>query len=167
MSTQEHRHDFVLGLDENLIGQWVCLGCGRRKNPYPPQLDRFARFTDSELAVLHEGLSTVERYPRPELRGSRDLRVLIGGVRGELVARGLPLSPGREGGVRSASVYDKVVDRDDRPQVHVDTDSNPDAVRAFYEIPDAVAQRIRSTGPPEDKRTFVRALIELLEAHGG
>lgn len=49
--------------------------------------------------------------------------------------------------------------REDATNVFVATDHNPDRVRTYYEIPDAVAERVR---PPADRRTFVQALSDLL-----
>lgn len=46
-----------------------------------------------------------------------------------------------------------------RPRVHVETDHNPDEVRGFYEIPDALAQMVRPEG---ESRTFAQCLADLL-----
>lgn len=46
-----------------------------------------------------------------------------------------------------------------RPQVHVHTDDNPDEVRCFYEVPDALARRIQPQG---DRRTFAQCLADLM-----
>jgi hypothetical protein len=59
---------------------------------------------------------------------------------------------------------------DPRPVVYVHTDHSPDAVRTFYEIPDALVQRIRlhrrlDRWPREqdsDPRTFTQALADAL-----
>lgn len=48
---------------------------------------------------------------------------------------------------------------DNRPTVYVNADHNPDDVRCFYEIPEALAKRIL---PNNDRRTFAGALADLL-----
>lgn len=48
---------------------------------------------------------------------------------------------------------------DDRPQIIVHTDHNPDGVRSFYEIPDATARLLQ---PDDDRRTFVQCLADLV-----
>ena len=50
---------------------------------------------------------------------------------------------------------------DDRPQLIVHTDHNPDEIRSFYEIPDAIARLVQSTG---DQRTFAQCLADLAVA---
>jgi hypothetical protein len=47
---------------------------------------------------------------------------------------------------------------DDRPVIVVHTDHNPDKVRSFYEIPDALAQMIQPDG---DSRTLAQCLADL------
>jgi hypothetical protein len=47
---------------------------------------------------------------------------------------------------------------DERPVVYVHTDHNPDDVRTFYEIPDALAERLRR-GCPDDW-TMTRCIAE-------
>lgn len=49
---------------------------------------------------------------------------------------------------------------DERSTVHVHTDHNPDSVRVFYEVPDALAKRIQPAG---DRRTFTQCLADLVE----
>lgn len=46
---------------------------------------------------------------------------------------------------------------DDRPQLHVDHDFNPDEVRMFYEIPDALAAEIR-TAAGDESLTLVESI---------
>lgn len=46
----------------------------------------------------------------------------------------------------------------ERGELYVHTDHNPDEVRVFYEVPDAVAALIRPAGDP---RTFAQALADL------
>ena len=48
----------------------------------------------------------------------------------------------------------------ERPEVVVYTDHNPDEIRVFYEIPDAVARLVQPSG---DLRTFVQCVADLLE----
>jgi hypothetical protein len=52
---------------------------------------------------------------------------------------------------------------DDRSQVLVHTDYNPDKGRIFYEIPNAIALRIQPDGDP---RAFTQCLADLLERSG-
>jgi hypothetical protein len=48
---------------------------------------------------------------------------------------------------------------DQRPHIYVHDDSSADGARTFYEIPDEVAERVRSIDPD---RTFVECLNAVL-----
>lgn len=59
-------------------------------------------------------------------------------------------------------IYNADQDRS-RPRgkrVLVETDHNPDEVRSFFEIPQAIVDRVWQ---PDDSRTFAQALADLLE----
>jgi hypothetical protein len=63
-------------------------------------------------------------------------------------------------GARTTDRESILMGQSERPVVQVHTDHNPDPVRCFYEIPDAVARRLQPDG---DKRTFVQCLADLLD----
>lgn len=57
---------------------------------------------------------------------------------------------------------DPTVGQSERPQIFVHTDHNPDEIRTFYEVPDAIARRIQ---PYSDRRTFAQCLADLAGVH--
>ena len=49
---------------------------------------------------------------------------------------------------------------DERPHVYVHADYNPDDIRTFYEVPQALSDRIQPEG---ERRTFAACLAALIE----
>jgi hypothetical protein len=50
---------------------------------------------------------------------------------------------------------------DERPHVYVHTDYNPDDVRTFYEIPEALVEQVRSIDPAMPFTQALSAIIGL------
>ena len=59
---------------------------------------------------------------------------------------------------------------DGRPRMHVAAAVNPDAVRSFYELPDALVHAVKAAvggGGASDTLSFDQALHALVEDQGG
>ena len=102
---------------------------------------------------LPEQSCTARKGEQPDIEGAEDWTEVLREIDAQRVDR-IERTPE---GYRTAS-YGETVDADNAV-VYVHTDHNPDEVRSFYEIPDALARLVQPTG---DRRTFAQALADLV-----